>query len=337
MTPYFQPQLVNPPFHDPGLYLDFLFARRAILFDLGEIRALAARKILRVSDVFISHTHIDHFIGFDHMLRLMLGRDKTLRLYGPPGFLRQVEARLASYSWNLLGTYPTEFVVEAYELGPERTARSARFSSRRTFEREPLGEVALVDNVILEEENFLVRCAFLEHSIPCLAYAFEEKLHVNVQKNRLAEMGLPVGAWLAQVKRAIVAGMPGETEVAVPVGGEMRRLTLKELGPALEVVRGEKVAYVTDVSYAPQNREKIVALALGADYLFIEATFRAGEEQRARERAHLTTRQAGELARAAGVGRVIPFHFSPRHEKEEAEMRREVNDAFSNEPCAMSG
>lgn len=329
MTPYFLPKLVNGPFQDPALYLDFLFARRAILFDLGDLAPLSARKVLRVTDVFISHTHIDHFIGFDRLLRIMLGREKRLRLFGPPGIIRQVECRLASYSWNLLGSYPTEFAVTAWELDPAGSARSVRFSSRNGFHPEPGERICFTGGLFLEEESFVVRCAFLEHSIPCLGYAFQERVHVNVLKNRLAELGLPVGPWLAEAKRAVVSGMPDQTVIAVPDAQRGAPVTLADLRPALRVVPGEKVAYVTDVSYSAENRRRIMALAQGADYLFIEAPFLDREELRARERAHLTARQAGEIARSAKVGRVIPFHFSPRHEKEEQALRREVEEAFT--------
>ena len=86
MRPKFYPSLVNDRFGDPAVFIDFLLERRAILFDLGDIHALPPRSVLRLTDIFVSHTHIDHFAGFDRLLRLLVGRPKLLRLYGPPGF-----------------------------------------------------------------------------------------------------------------------------------------------------------------------------------------------------------------------------------------------------------
>jgi len=116
MRPIFHAELVNRSFGDPGIYIDLKFERRAILFDIGDITVLPTRKLLRISDVFVSHTHMDHFCGFDHMLRVCLGRDTGVRMYGPPGFIAQLEHKLAAYTWNLVDNYATDFVVVAHEL-----------------------------------------------------------------------------------------------------------------------------------------------------------------------------------------------------------------------------
>lgn len=326
MTPVFHPFLVNSPFDDPALFIDFLFSRRAILFDLGTLNSFSSRRLLRISHVFVSHAHIDHFIGFDHLLRLCLGRAKRLHLYGPPGFVAQVGHRLAAYSWNLVYSYTTDFTVVALEVDADGRTLSGEFHCQRGFRAENLRHGRMEGDRLYEEAGLQVRVARLDHKIPSLAFALEEKWHLNIMKNRLAESGLTVGPWLKELKGAIVQGAADDTPI-VTAGGAARSLgDLKR-----EVVRispGQKICYVTDAAWTTENAAKIVALAAGADYLFIEATFLDAEAGRAADRAHLTARQAGELARAAGVARVIPFHFSPKYREEEPKLRAEVEDAW---------
>jgi ribonuclease Z len=333
MKPLFHPRLVNDPFGDPGLYVDFLFERRALLFDLGDLAPLAARQLLKVSHVFVSHTHMDHFAGFDALLRLFLGRDKVLHFFGPPGFIDRVEHKLAGYTWNLVANYDNDFVVRASEASPDNGAASARFHSRTGFRREPDETPAAPPGTLLDEETFQVRVAFLDHQIPCLAFALEEKFHANVWKNGLEELGLPTGPWLRDLKSAVARGEPSATPVPVRwrEDGALRERTvsLGELREkVLRIVPGQKIAYVTDAGYTADNAAAIVDLARGADLLFIETAFTQDEEQRAAEKYHLTARQAGKLARAAEVKRLIPFHFSPKHAEEEERLVREAMEAY---------
>jgi ribonuclease Z len=330
MKPLFHPRLVNDPFGDPALYVDFLFERRALLLDLGDLSPLSPRQILRVDHAFVSHTHMDHFVGFDTLLRLLLGRDKTLRLYGPPGFLDRVEHKLASYTWNLVANYESDFVIHAVEAHPDGRREIAEFRTRSGFRRELVASPELADGLLVDEETFQVRTAFLDHGIPCLAFALEEKLHVNVWKSGLDELGLPTGPWLKEVKNAALRGVPDTVTFR---GGDRseREVTLGELKEkVLRIVPGQKVAYVTDAGYTAANAAAIVELARDADLLFIETAFLHEEERRAAEKRHLTARQAGLLAREAGAKRLIPFHFSPKHQDEEDLLVREALEAFED-------
>lgn len=334
MKPQFHPSLVNGPCGDPAVFVDFLFERRALLFDLGEIGRLPPRKLLRLSHVFISHTHMDHFIGFDHLVRICLGREKKLRLFGPPGFVDQVWHRLAAYTWNLVESYPTDFTVVVTELHPDNKALAAEFHCRHGFRSEGDVAYAVSDGVIVDEESFRVRTIFLDHKIPSLAYALEEKNHVNIMKNRLDELGVPVGPWLTELKRAVLRGDPGESPFRIwwrdQRGVAEKWLPLWELRErVLRVVPGEKIAYVTDTGYTAENEARILALARRADYLFIEAAFLEEEAQRAAVKCHLTAHQAGTLAGRAEAARVIPFHFSSKYAGMEHRLEREVLAAFA--------
>ena len=86
----FEPQLTNQAFGDPGIYVDFRDERRALLFDIGDIDALPPRKLMRLSHVFVTHAHMDHFAGFDRLLAVVLGRKANLSLTGGLEFIAQV-------------------------------------------------------------------------------------------------------------------------------------------------------------------------------------------------------------------------------------------------------
>ena len=329
MRPLFHPKLVNDPFGDPSLYVDCLFEKRALMFDLGDIMRLAPRKILRLSHIFVSHTHMDHFMGFDWLLRISLGREKVMHLFGPARFLEQVEHKLAAYTWNLVENYSTDFTLIITEVQQEGLARRARFRCKTGFRREAEEELVMADGVLVDEEMFRVRCALLDHKTPCLGFALEEKAHVNVWKNCLAEMGLPMGSWLRELRQAVLRGEPDDSlfrvwwrenqqirEMHLPLGQLKSRI--------LRIVPGQKISYITDLIYQPENAKKVIELVRGSDLLFIEAGFLQQDAGHAAARYHLTAHQAGELAKAAEARNVIPFHFSPCYSDKEALLRQEL-------------
>jgi len=329
-----EPSLVNDAFGDPGLYADFRFGRRGLLFDLGELDALPPRKLLRVTHAFVSHTHLDHFNGFDRLLRLCLGRPTSLRLIGPPGFIDRVQHKIAAYTWNLVAGNETDFVIAVEEFDGRTLAGAAEFHSRDAFAPRPVAPTRLPDGVLLDEEDFRVCGAMLDHGIPCLAFAFTEKARVNVWKDRLDRMGLAVGPWLKDAKRAVRRGDADDTPVAAlrKERGGLRRavLSLGELkAQAFRLGPGQKFAYVVDTCYHERNAATIVDLARSADTLFIEAVFLDEDREIAAGKRHLTAAQAGSLARRAGVQRIMPFHFSPRYRDREDELRREAQEAFT--------
>jgi ribonuclease Z len=97
------------------------------------------------------------------------------------------------------------------ELHPDSTR--TQFSLRRAFGRKDEEPTMVQKGVILDEENLRIRAAFLEHSLPGLAYTFEEKQHVNFKKSRLVKPGAPVGPWLSELKRAVLRWEPDNTAI----------------------------------------------------------------------------------------------------------------------------
>ena len=332
MRPLLHPLLVNGRTGDPALYVETLFEKGAIMFDLGDISILSPRKIQRLEHVFVSHAHIDHFFGFDRLLRFLVGRDKVVRLYGPEGFIAQIHHKLAAYRWNLVDRFSADLIFVVAEVDADLTVRTAQLRLKTGFAVESLGAGLAVDGVLHAEANFQVSTAALEHRTPCLAFAVEETAHVNVWKNRLSELGLPVGPWLRGLKRGLLEGKPDDHPIEVGSSSKASNPRIAPLGAlraTATVTPGQKIGYVTDVADTAANRDAIVKLVRNADLLFIEAPFATADAALAADRAHLTTLAAGSIAREAAVRRVEPFHFSPRYAGEEARLIAEVLAAFA--------
>ena len=326
MTWLVQPSLVNEPFADPGVFIDFRFGRRALLFDLGDLTPLSPRQLLRVTHCFVSHTHMDHFAGFDRLLRVCLHRATPLHLIGPTGFADHVEHKLKSYTLNLLDEQSVDFAIVASEFNGVGFDRVCKFRAREAFRRRDIPAARLSPGVLVEEDEFRIDGALLDHGIPCLAVAFQEKLRVNVWSEGLRQLGLPVGPWLRAAKSAVRQGAPDESQISINADLSMPLGILRQ--HALRIARGQKIAYVVDIAYHDQNIEKVIALAHDADHLFIEAPFLEMDADIAAQTRHLTARQAGEIARRADVARLVTFHFSARYRNREDELRDEAEAAF---------
>ena len=244
------------------------FERRALLFDLGDLGRLAPRKLLRVSDVFVTHRHMDHFAGFDQLLRLLLGREKTLDVYGPAGLIDAVEHKLKAYTWNLVEGYHGNLAFRVTEIDKAGCLASARFSGRTRFERSEAESRQSDEGLLLREPGLQVRAVAIDHGVLVLAFALEERAHINVWRNKVEAMGLSIGPWLRAFKEATLRGEPENTLIDVawrdrqfekpatlPLG-----LLKKEI---MKITAGRKIVYVVDCSFTHANIEKVVRLAKG--------------------------------------------------------------------------
>ena len=330
MNPAFVPRLINGPFGDPGLYIQLRWEGRAVLFDLGQNDSFPTGDLCRVSHVCVSHCHMDHFIGFDRLLRVFLGRDQTLWLCGPPGILDCVEGKLRGYTWNLVDGYG--FSLEVAEVWPD-SIRRAVFQAASGFRRESLSAQPF-HGLVVDEPAFCIRAAHLDHRIYSMAFAFEEKSHLNVDSAYLARLGVPPGPWLSALKNALRKGEPDVVTAMWKENGHNRSrdFSLGEVrGSLVKETHGQKFAYVVDTLFSPENEERIAALAQGADVFFCESPFLDADEDQATKRYHLTAKQAGLLGRSAHARELRVFHFSPRYAGRAEELYREAQASFCGE------
>ncbi len=301
------PRLINSPGGDPGLLVELTGMSQSVIFDLGE-NSLTTGQLLQVKYIFISHAHVDHWIGFDRLLRANLGKTSNISIWGPTGMRRHVKAKLDAYLWNL--TFDEELLFDVHELDQDRTLRSSfsicdRFRENRDFPEQRHEGVALL------EPEFRVEFAQLEHTGPSLAWLLVQAPGYSFSADAFRGLGITPGPHLEKWRKEILAG---HLDQEVTTGAEGTKYKLGDLVDKIgNIIPGKKIAYVTDTAFNPITADRILNLCMGADLMYCEATFPEKDKEKAAAASHLTGGQAGALARTAQVGRLIPFHFSRRY------------------------
>ncbi|HUU39601.1 MAG TPA: hypothetical protein VMW42_01530 [Desulfatiglandales bacterium] len=333
MKPSFHPRLINDAFSDPGLFIPFLFEKRALLFDLGDISSMSAKDLLKVSHVFVTHAHMDHFIGFDTLLRLLIGRDQEIHLFGPSNFIQKVEAKLGSYTWNLIENYENTLSIKVSEIKGQKVFMQ-RYTSRERFKPSGAPQEFSFTGNIFSEQHFSIDAVLLDHKIDCVGLSLKENFSINIIKEGLKEFDLPVGPWLREFKKAIYEKQDPAKEFRIVFQDKdgikrEKHFKIGELKKGIaKISPGQKITYITDMIGSAENIERAVNLAMGSNHLFIEAPFSDKDKDMARRKYHLTAKEAGFIARQANVKELTLFHFSPRYFGREKELIKEAMTAF---------
>lgn len=301
-----QARLGGGKFGDPSLYINIIDRKRGILFDCG-LNNFSHASLRKVTDVFISHTHIDHFIGFDTLLRLNLAEHKILHIYGPPGIQQNVAGKLHAYTWNICQNLRLTIIV--HEVLPD-CIRSTHMESRLGFQITHISAQPH-SPVLLDTREFRVTYLQLDHKTPSFSYAFGETDQFNVCKDVLRDIGLAPGPWISQLKED--AHHPDRFAQHIRANGV--NYTVGELVEKLLIrKRGIKIVYLTDFLCQESSLDEIMRFAWEPDLMFCESAFSEQDRDKARRTYHLTAREAGMLARKCHARKLILFHISKRYQ-----------------------
>jgi ribonuclease Z len=159
------------------------------------------------------------------------------------------------------------------------------------------------------------------HATPAFGYALVEETRLGRFNPELArELGVPEGPLWGQLHRGRTVTLDdGRTVDAAALVGPTRT--------------GRRVVITGDT----RPCDATVAAATGADLLIHEATFSDDEAVRAAETGHSTAREAAEIARRAGVRRLVLTHISARYSRDAGELEREARECFPGTVVARDG
>lgn len=315
-------RLVNEKYEDPGMLLEVPQLGDYILFDVGNIYKIDRPTIKKISKIFITHTHMDHFIGFDYLLRLKLGKEQIVEMFGIYPLAENVYHKLQGYTWNLVDSEPQIiFKVKQYKDG---YFYHYQFDIKKKFKKEFIKREKAKNNVIYENDNYQVQFAVLDHKIPVLGYAFKMKDKLLLKKEKVEQLPLK-GRQIGEFKRFLQDEKNrGKT---FKIGD--KEYTWEFLREEYTYIqKGEKISYITDVIGSKENIEKIVELVKDSDTLYCESVFLEEDEEQAKKVYHLTTKQTAQIANLANVNNLVVFHFSRRYGMNTEPVLSEVKKYF---------
>lgn len=173
-----------------------------------------------------------------------------------------------------------------------------------------------VSEVIYEDRSLTVTTLPLEHRMPCCGFRFDEK---PTPRHILREMIDAYEIPLSEINR-IKNGADYTLADGRVIANE--RLTTPSDPP-------RSYAYCSDTRYMPALAAKLQ----GVNLLYHEATFCEDDAQKATARYHSTASQAAQVAKEAGVGKLIIGHYSSRYD-DESQLLCEASAVF--EPTILA-
>jgi len=300
-------RLVNGSTGDPVLFIDYPGTDDAILFDGGDNGRLSLKRLSDLEAVFITHHHIDHFIGLDRIVRANMDRDKVLHIFGPEHTIRKVYDRIVAYEYPY---FPFQkIVLRVTEVLPSKL-RTGLLECTRRFPQPEIAEVEWEGPLLHENAYLQVEAAFTDHTVHGLAYALVEKVGYHPDPERLASGTLRPGAWVQEALRLLRDGESLERILEID-GGQFSLKTLAD--QYFAVSPGTRVAYITDTALSDASRPGLLRLAHKAARLYCDSFYSQAQMKQALQYRHMTATQAGELAKAAKVDQLILIHFSQRY------------------------
>jgi len=204
---------------------------------------------------------------------------------------------------GLLSTFSRWETIDELEIFAGRWAlerlRDLIFGVVLRGARSPLG-IHLIEvqpGVLFEEDDFSVSAFPVSHRGPdCFGYLFEEKSRRPFLPEKAEQLEIPPGPW----RRKLVDGQ----SIQLPDGRTVHPDQV--LGPDRP---GTRLVHVGDSGRTANLQE----VCQDADLLVIEATYLNEQAEMAQDFAHLTARQAAELASEVGVKNLILTHVSRRY------------------------
>lgn len=316
-------KLLNARNGDPGAYAFSKITGEALLFDLGSLENISPKELLKVSTVLISHSHMDHFYGFDRLLRVTLPHFKKIHFAGPVGIAAAISQKLSSYTWNLIEPSQIDYLVTEVDVrGQAKTYQVASVSKFQVNElipslnRSDPGRNTLptpsfpVSIVTILNDGMRIEAVALDHGISSVAYCLQSPISCRLCPDGLIKNNLKSGAWIGDLKKKYLSSSLRPSIFSI----DGRNFVFDDLVSDLFISEVSRpIAYATDLDFHRDNLDRLFSLAYGAELLLCESNYLQDERELAERNRHLTTYQAALITSYLRCRCGFNFHFSKKY------------------------
>lgn len=229
-------------------------------------------------------------------------------IFGLPGFLssRAFQASDEQTDIDIYGPVGIKnYVQTSLKLSGSRLPYQINFHE---FDESSLGK-------ILETDKFIVYAEKLAHAIFCMGYRVVQKdLEGTLDAERLKAAGVNFGPLFGKIKSG--------QDIVLEDG---RTIYAKDYISAPKP--GKIITIIGDTRKTPASER----LAKNADVLVHESTYGKGDEKIARNHGHSTNMQAAQVAKNAGVEKLLLNHVSARFLSRDCrQMEKDAASIFEN-------
>jgi len=274
--------------------------------ECGDARNWTVKEVQNANAVFISHTHIDHFVNFDNVIRHQIGIQRRVVICGPKEIATQVQAKLKSYTWNLI-----EKGAIVYEIREMLSENEIKVVELEPPFWELVEKNRLKSNVLFQEKGFVVTGILLDHKTPTLAYKFQEQDTIKIDLQASSFRG---GKWVKILKEAFERN---DSERSITI--EDKTYLAKDLFHLLHVQKGDSLGVIMDHAANSDNHAKIIQHFSHCQKVFIESFYKNEDQAFATTNYHSYAAMSGKIMREAKVLNPVPVHFSRKYGTEKIE------------------
>ena len=174
-------------------------------------------------------------------------------------------------------------------------------------------EITEINNgVFYKDKDLILKADEVKHNAPCLSYSIIEQDKYKINLDYTKKFGLTQHPLLGELQKGKNITYQGK---------------LITVNKATILKKGKKVAIIIDSSY----EKNLINISKNANLLICESTWL--EKDKLKDYDHLTSKQAGIIAKKSKVKKLILTHFSQRY-KSLDEVLKEARKEFKNTECA---